>query len=98
MARRRTFPLCVPGLAGRSEDLSYASDNVRSICFLFKEAPAVLGPQCVGRPVRGDDVLRMKALKLGVLLRGDDGVRIGHESILGPSELFGQDGKFGPRQ
>ena len=58
--------------------ISDASDNVRSICFLFKEALPVIGPQCFGRPVGGDDVFRMEALKLGALLRGDDGVRVGH--------------------
>src|SRR4029450_10150585 len=77
-AARDFLPLCVPGLAGRSEDFSDASDNVRGSCLLFKEALPVLGPQCFGCPVGGDDVFRMEALKLGVLLRGDDGVRVGH--------------------
>lgn len=79
------FHLCVPGLAGRSEDFSYASDNVRSFCFLFEEALPVIGPQCIGGPVGGNGVLRMEALKLGALLGGDDGVRVGHISMLVPS-------------
>jgi hypothetical protein len=73
------------GLADSSEDFFYASNNVRNFCFLFKEEPPVIGPQRLGDPLGENGVLRMEGLKLGAFLGANDGVRLGHESILLPS-------------
>jgi hypothetical protein len=46
----------VPGLAGRSEDFLYASDNVGDPFFLFEEALPIIGPQRIGGAFGGDGV------------------------------------------
>ena len=49
----------VPGLAGRSENLLYASDNVGDPFFLLEEALPVIGPQRIAGALGGDGVLFM---------------------------------------
>jgi hypothetical protein len=78
----------VPGLAGRSEDFLYASDNVGDSFFLFEEALPIFGPQRIGGAFGGHGVFFMQALELGAFLGADDGAGLGHESILLPTEAI----------
>jgi hypothetical protein len=49
----------VPGLAGRSEDFLYASDNVGDPFFLFEEALPIIGLQRIGGASGGHGVFFM---------------------------------------
>ena len=77
--------LRVPGLPGSPEDFLYTSDNVRDSFFLFEKALPIVGPKRCGGPFGGHGVLFMQALELGAFLRANNGVGVGHESILLPS-------------
>ena len=53
-----------------------------TLYFLFEEALPIVGPKRCGGPFGGHGVLFMQALELGAFLRANDGVGLGHESIL----------------